>query len=171
MIADFEWTAERVADLRRLWGEGLSSGEIARRLGCSKNGVVGKVHRLNLPKRESPIGRRGPRVDRPATVVALPTTKRVLAIVHKAQAQHLNAVREARGGVKTPYAMQPGFGGGGPVPLPAFLRACQWIEGDPREGATICGAKSEPGRPYCAAHAARAYTARVAAADEDGSAA
>jgi GcrA cell cycle regulator len=38
-----------------LWGEGLPTSEIGRRLGVTKNAVVGKVHRLGLPKRNSPI--------------------------------------------------------------------------------------------------------------------
>ena len=54
------WTGERVAELRRLWDEGLSTAEIGRRLGVSKNAVVGKAHRLGLPPRQSPI-RRAPR--------------------------------------------------------------------------------------------------------------
>ena len=37
------------------WGEGLTASEIGRRLNVSKNAVVGKVHRLGLPKRQSPI--------------------------------------------------------------------------------------------------------------------
>lgn len=51
------WTAERVDELIGLWKEGLSTAEIGRRLGMSKNAVVGKAHRLNLPARPSPIKR------------------------------------------------------------------------------------------------------------------
>ncbi len=52
------WTSELVADLVRLWEEGASTAEIGRRLGISKNAVVGKAHRLGLPARPSPIRRR-----------------------------------------------------------------------------------------------------------------
>lgn len=41
--------------LRQLWAEGLSGAEIGRRLGISKNAVTGRVHRLGLPARPSPL--------------------------------------------------------------------------------------------------------------------
>jgi GcrA cell cycle regulator len=46
-----DWTPERIAALIALWNEDLSASEIGRRLGFSKNAVIGKVHRLGLPKR------------------------------------------------------------------------------------------------------------------------
>ncbi len=49
------WTDEMVAELTKLWEEGLTTGEIGKRLGISKNAVVGKAHRLNLQSRPSPI--------------------------------------------------------------------------------------------------------------------
>ena len=52
-----DWTDETIARLRALWDEGHSTAEIGRRLGITKNAVVGKAHRLNLPARPSPIRR------------------------------------------------------------------------------------------------------------------
>jgi GcrA cell cycle regulator len=52
-----EWNEETIARLRALWAEGLSTAEIGRRMAISKNAVVGKAHRLNLPARPSPIRR------------------------------------------------------------------------------------------------------------------
>jgi len=52
------WTDEKVATLKQLWTEGLTTGEIGKRLGVSKNAVVGKAHRLNLESRPSPIKRK-----------------------------------------------------------------------------------------------------------------
>jgi GcrA cell cycle regulator len=49
------WTDELVAELTRLWTEGLSTAEIGRRLGLTKNAVVGKAHRLALAPRPSPL--------------------------------------------------------------------------------------------------------------------
>ncbi|MBR0641368.1 GcrA family cell cycle regulator [Plastoroseomonas hellenica] len=45
--------------LRTLWSEGLPTKEIGRRLGTTKDAVIGQPHRLGLPRRESPI-RGGP---------------------------------------------------------------------------------------------------------------
>jgi hypothetical protein len=42
------WPADRVARLRLLWRRGLSTAEIGRLLGVSKNAVVGKIDRLEL---------------------------------------------------------------------------------------------------------------------------
>ena len=53
-----DWTEDRIAILTQLWSEGIATSEIGRRLGVTKNAVVGKVHRLGLPKRQSPIQRK-----------------------------------------------------------------------------------------------------------------
>jgi GcrA cell cycle regulator len=45
------WTTERVDLLTQLWDEGLPSAEIGRRLGLTKNAVIGKVHRIALSPR------------------------------------------------------------------------------------------------------------------------
>ncbi len=52
-----DWTDEVIERLKALWAEGLSTAEIGRRMGISKNAVVGKAHRLALPARPSPIRR------------------------------------------------------------------------------------------------------------------
>jgi GcrA cell cycle regulator len=50
------WSEERVTLLKKLWIEGLSASEIAKQLGgVTRNAVIGKVHRLGLPLRETPV--------------------------------------------------------------------------------------------------------------------
>jgi GcrA cell cycle regulator len=66
-----EWTPVRVASLIALWEEGLPTSEIGRRLNVTKNSVVGKVHRLGLTKRESPIQHKKVKKETIATVVRL----------------------------------------------------------------------------------------------------
>ena len=51
------WTAEKIKQLKKLWLKGKSTIEIGKELGISKNAVVGKVHRLELAARPSPIKR------------------------------------------------------------------------------------------------------------------
>lgn len=59
------WNPERIAQLTELWNQGLSTAEIGRRIGVTKNAVVGKAHRLLLTPRPSPLKRRpGPRVQK-----------------------------------------------------------------------------------------------------------
>lgn len=55
MTADSIWDVPgKIETLRRLWAEGHSGSEIGRRMGISKGLVVGKAHRLGLPKRDLP---------------------------------------------------------------------------------------------------------------------
>jgi hypothetical protein len=41
--------------LAELWDEGLSSVAIAKRMATTKGSILGRAHRLELPKRPSPI--------------------------------------------------------------------------------------------------------------------
>jgi GcrA cell cycle regulator len=51
MDTDITWTDERIDELTRLWDEGVTTAEIGRRIGVTKNAVIGKVHRLGLVPR------------------------------------------------------------------------------------------------------------------------
>ena len=82
------WTDERVEKLKKLWSEGLSASQIAAQLGgVSRNAVIGKVHRLNLPGRAKaggapplparPSARRPRRQPPRATPLSAPAPSRV----------------------------------------------------------------------------------------------
>ncbi|MBV8889500.1 MAG: global cell cycle regulator GcrA-like protein [Alphaproteobacteria bacterium] len=45
------WTDERIEELVRLWEAGVTTAEIGRQIGVTKNAVIGKVHRLGLMPR------------------------------------------------------------------------------------------------------------------------
>ncbi|MBE1237955.1 global cell cycle regulator GcrA-like protein [Phaeovibrio sulfidiphilus] len=51
------WNDDTVERLKKLWADGLTTGDIGKQLGVSKNAVVGKAHRLGLKARPSPIKR------------------------------------------------------------------------------------------------------------------
>ena len=74
MLGDqtMDWTTEAIERLKALWAEGHSTAEIGRRMGISKNAVVGKAHRLNLPARPSPIRRDAPPRPAPGAARAAP---------------------------------------------------------------------------------------------------
>jgi GcrA cell cycle regulator len=146
-----DWTEDAIATLRRLWSEGVSTAEIGRRMGISKNAVVGKAHRLNLAPRPSPIRRMPGAVPspQPARGAARPAVPRPSPMM-----------------ASTPGATRPPVERPAPVvpmrPPPQPLRlgnnTCCWPIGDPgTPGFRFCGAPALLGKPYCAEHAALAY--------------
>ncbi len=135
-----EWTEDAIARLRALWAEGHSTAEIGRRMGISKNAVVGKAHRLGLEARPSPIRRE-----------------------ETSEAHTAAAPRRVLGPTLPPLAAAPGeasaprvvVANAAPVPR---THSCCWPLGEPgTAGFHFCGAAALPGKPYCAEHAAIAY--------------
>lgn len=127
------WTPAKVAELQRLWPEGESTSAIGRKLGMTKNAVLGKAHRLGLPSRPSPIL---PPLEAPPT---------------KAEALRLPAAEATPAAAPAPEEASP----------PSSRHACQWIEGEPSvDDACKCGAPALAGRSYCPRHMARAYVPR-----------
>jgi hypothetical protein len=51
---DFDWTDEAVADLKRRYALGHATTRIAFEMGCSRDGVVSKIARTDMPPRLSP---------------------------------------------------------------------------------------------------------------------
>jgi GcrA cell cycle regulator len=60
-ITSEEWEA-KIPMFRELWAKSYSTAEIGRRLGMTKNAIVGKAHRLGFPSRPNPIIRDPDRV-------------------------------------------------------------------------------------------------------------
>src|SRR4029079_14532410 len=48
------WDTKNAALLKKLWAVGQSAGQIARRLGCSRNAVCGRLNRLGLKRGRKP---------------------------------------------------------------------------------------------------------------------
>jgi GcrA cell cycle regulator len=137
-----DWTDEHIAKLRTLWAEGISTAEIGRRLNISKNAVVGKAHRLNLPARPSPIRRAEngapPRQTTPRRVQG-PTLPPLAAVIG-ASVPALRAVMPAS-----------------KSSLPRTTPCC-WPIGEPgKPSFHFCNAAAVTGKPYCEEHAAIAY--------------
>ena len=128
------WTPELIGELTRLWTEGLSTAEIGKRLGVSKNAVVGKAHRLHLSTRPSPIRRMGLRTAMPR--IARPRLAPILG-----------------SGASLPA----------PAPEPRKVvelsnQACRWPIGHPGDkDFHFCTDRAVVGKPYCEQHANMAY--------------
>ncbi len=160
MASDTDWTEEAVARLRTLWTEGHSTAEIGRRMGTSKNAIIGKAHRLRLPPRPSPICESGtgtPRRPKPPRMrgPSLPPLA--------AAASSVPPLAPTRAAAP---ALVPA-----PRPATAFKpltarNPCCWPFGEPgtREYRT-CDGPSVPGKPYCAEHSSQAYVTPQSARD------
>jgi GcrA cell cycle regulator len=153
-----EWNDETIARLRVLWAEGLSTAEIGRRMGISKNAVVGKAHRLNLPARPSPIrrdaGQAGtPRVAAPRRVVG-PTLPPL----------SVPPVAAEPGQARPPVRREVAAVAARPAPVRAVAYrstrsvACCWPIGEPgTKSFRFCDSEAAAGKPYCTEHAQLAY--------------
>jgi len=143
------WTDERVALLKKLWGEGKSAAEIAKTLGggLTRNAVIGKAHRLKLSNRISPIQQNNKKSVAPIKLVEEKKTAPVVLA---------KPVKKSTGGVKMVNLKE---------------RQCRWPHGDPKDADFhMCGDEIVPGLPYCEDHAKVAYQApsrsRVLAAED-----
>ena len=165
-----EWNSEAIETLRSLWAEGHSTAEIGRRMGVSKNAVVGKAHRLNLPARPSPIRRE------PEGLNARPAAPPQRRAPTPRQPQPLRrpeavAVQQPQPQQAPVAQMQPAPVVAAPVqvappPPPVVVRSfprvsnrsCCWPLGEPgTAGFRFCDEGAMSGKPYCATHASVAY--------------
>ena len=154
-----EWNDETIGRLRGLWAEGHSTAEIGRRLGVSKNAVVGKAHRLGLSSRPSPIRREG--VVRTRAVTPRRITGPTLPPLPASAPTDLPALARPAAAAES---FSPSIGA--PPALPRVVAAprvgrlqpCCWPLGEPGTRAfRFCDAESLAGKPYCAEHAQVAY--------------
>jgi GcrA cell cycle regulator len=158
-----DWAEETIIRLRSLWDEGHSTAEIGRRLGVSKNAVVGKAHRLDLPARPSPIRRDGvpggaPRRSAPRRVAGptlppLSSTNPFAAPSGPSMlVAHVATLAPKPAPAPTPRVLPP-------VPRPyGRIVTCGWPIGEPgTRSFRFCDTASEPGKPYCSDHVKLAY--------------
>jgi GcrA cell cycle regulator len=150
-----DWTAEAIERLRALWAEGHSTAEIGRRMGISKNAVVGKAHRLNLSARPSPIRREAPGAPlrqaaakplRPAGLAPRTT------LPQSAPEPMVASVAAAPSVQPRQQVIVRSF------PRVASTKACCWPIGEPGQpGFRFCVSAAITGKPYCPEHASVAY--------------
>ena len=135
--AETRWPLERDEALRALWMQDqprLSATEIAAKLGTTKNAVIGRVHRLKLPSRVSPI-QRAARGDKPKPVRA-------------AVARQPSAPKPPPAPRSPPVIAR--------TPPVVRHRSCQWVEGN-RPAWRFCDAPTAGASSYCAEHHARCF--------------
>lgn len=160
------WTDEMVDQLRAMWIEGLTTGEIGKRLGVSKNSIVGKVHRLGLSGRPSPIKKKednDSEAEASETVVkqmkekTAPKEPKPAKV--KAEKPAPAAVPVEKAAEKTECPAKPSRSHNGKTMLTDLdNHTCRWPLGDPKdENFHFCGKKVRIGQTYCDEHANIAY--------------
>src|SRR5262249_23032066 len=139
------WTAERVELLKSCLDAGLSCGQIAREIGVSRNAVIGKINRLQLPRCNSVVARQARRKPVPPTRPPGIVTQHHILMALRAEPQP--AAEE----VRVPGAYRCSL-------MELNDGKCRWPINEP--GAAnfcFCGNEAVESLPYCAAHARIAY--------------
>lgn len=165
------WDAETIRLLRDLWTQGLSTAEIGRRLGSSKNAVIGKAHRLELDARPSPIRREAVKPvtegSAPYSRMAGPTLPPLASASAPAVASPPSNVRPLRSvpatgqrpavpAVATPPTPHQVMSA--PIQVRRSAPSCCWPIGEPgTKTFRFCDDVSMPSKPYCDEHASLAY--------------
>ena len=151
--AAMAWTEKMVEDLKIMWKQGLTTGEIGKRLGVSKNSIVGKVHRLQLDARPSPIKKKDEEQENAAEECA--QTDNVTE--KKTEPREEKPAAAPQPVAEKPAVVRKNIAGD--VKLTDLdNHTCRWPIGDPKdENFHFCGRKVRIGQTYCEEHAALAY--------------
>ena len=127
------WSDDRVAVLKKLWGEGKTAAEIAKELGegVTRNAVIGKAHRLKLSSRMSPIQQNTKKVKTVSDAATAPRRVMKKVPIYLGKEVKMEDLRD---------------------------KMCRWPNGDPQtDDFSFCGCKTMEAMPYCENHAAIAY--------------
>jgi GcrA cell cycle regulator len=136
----FDWTDAAIARLKALWAEGLSASECGKRMGVSRNAVIGKIHRLGLSHKYRRPRERARRMTKPkASMPQMRTNNRPLPPPEPYQAP--------------PPTEEPRRGSFDLLDLK--LGQCRYPSGDGPY--RFCGAPVVDGFPYCLEHAELCY--------------
>lgn len=143
------WTDEAVEELKKMWDRGMTTGQIAKALNVTKNSIIGKVHRLCLTARPSPI-KKFDEIKEKKAVKAGTTAKS--AKTSQTSAEKATMEKDVKSTTNTAFEKTN-------IPLVKLdNHTCRWPLGDPRDDDfCFCGKKVRTGQTYCEEHAAIAY--------------
>jgi GcrA cell cycle regulator len=145
------WTEDRIAELRKLWAEGVSAGGIARTLGedVSRSAVLGKLQRLGLLKSRKPAAAPRHFGDQPDD-----GTEKLAAAFRLQRPRHPRSEPPP-----APWKAEAFEPLAGTTPRP-WLTRCEWecafpvdgVRGEAGSETLACCAIRRPGSAYCARH-------------------
>jgi GcrA cell cycle regulator len=144
------WTDERVAQLTKLWADGLSASQIAAELGgITRNAVIGKVHRLGLSGRAKSPSSSSPR-PRKARSSGMMRVSRPSMRGNTALAYDYDLEPEPEL-IEIPMEQRKTL-------LQLNEKTCRWPVGDPGSvDFFFCGGEAANELPYCSYHSRVAY--------------
>lgn len=173
----FDWTPGAVARLREAWAAGMSGGQIAAELGCTRNSILGKVHRLKLsqitPRASTATKRLSPDQKRDIRQkLAAGTTIKALAaeygVSHTSMYDRVRrmGVRKPRSNpmwprlkpvaeAERPLMATQAYGSPCDV-LELTITSCRWPITDAVPH-LFCNGVAPEGQPYCCEHQRIAY--------------
>lgn len=148
------WTDEAVAELKKMWDRGMTTGQIAKALNVTKNSIIGKVHRLCLTARPSPI-KKAPeeKAEKKSDKATKSEKKSKTMPTAEIQEPAVLNVKTSKESTATNSVEETN------IPLVKLdNHTCRWPLGDPRDDDfCFCGKKIRTGQTYCDEHAAIAY--------------
>lgn len=154
----FHWSDENVAIMTTMMGKGKSSRDVATVLGITRNAVIGKAGRLDIPRNRN----KGSKQPRPRVVVSNQTPAKIEQpkFIDRVGIQKARRERDAAGIAPTavPYRSKSK-----PIDIATFTDAIRFIDLTDKHckfpiddgiGADmlVCGAHRERGS-YCTHHA------------------
>lgn len=158
----FDWTDAAVSKLKVLYFDGKSCSAIGAALGCGRNAVIGKVHRLGLPLR----GQSGGKVQADAARKGRKARKSPESFM-TASGKTVPSRPDGMGWVRLDPDRSVKLAAPPDDDIPATAVSivdlephhCRWVHGDSRGKHAYCGKPKVLGLSYCEGHAARAYRA------------
>ncbi len=153
------WTDEAVEELKKMWDKGMTTGQIAKVLNVTKNSIIGKVHRLCLTARPSPIKKASSEKNETKATKAAKSssTKNNDA---KNRKQEFTEPKVAENNIEEKDLLHKDtVVEETNIPLVKLdNHTCRWPLGDPRDDDfCFCGKRVKTGQTYCEEHAAIAY--------------
>ncbi len=151
------WTDEAVEELKKMWDRGMTTGQIAKALNVTKNSIIGKVHRLCLTARPSPI-KKAPAAKAEKTAEYPEkdekTDKTAKTIKENRKTAHATAAKAKESAAKEELTPEETN-----IPLVKLdNHTCRWPLGDPRDDDfCFCGKRVKSGQTYCEEHSPIAY--------------
>jgi GcrA cell cycle regulator len=144
------WDSERIEQLKRCFQAGLSSSQIAREMGVTRNAVIGKMNRLGLSRPKHAIAKQ--LEQKHAARLARPKRPRLNIFAQHAMLTTAYSGPQPRG------EAIPIHGGRGCTLLELGQGKCRWpIDSPGGEDFFFCGNEPVAGLPYCPGHARIAY--------------